>query len=81
MQNPLRFFSLGAVLVVGLPSAALAHPGHDGHELTWDFSHLVAHPLATVCCLAVLAASVWLGWRLTRHPAKSAAPLDVRARH
>jgi hypothetical protein len=28
------FLTLGAVL----PTVALAHPGHDGHELTWDVS-------------------------------------------
>jgi hypothetical protein len=23
--------------LITLPALALAHPGHDGHELTWDF--------------------------------------------
>ena len=42
-----------------------AHPGHDGHEnggFTWDFSHLATHPLATLGCVALLAALVWAGW-------------------
>lgn len=38
------------------PALASAHPGHEGHELTWDYQHLVAHPLATLGCFAVLAA-------------------------
>jgi hypothetical protein len=28
------FLTLAAVL----PTVALAHPGHDGHELTWELS-------------------------------------------
>ena len=23
---------------------AQAHPGHDGHDFTWDFGHLAAYP-------------------------------------
>ncbi len=41
-----------------LASAARAHPGHDGHELTWDFSHLAQHPIATMGCAAVVGAAV-----------------------
>jgi hypothetical protein len=38
-----------------------AHPGHDGeHDVTWDFGHLAAHPLATVVCFAVIVAAVGL---------------------
>jgi hypothetical protein len=40
-------------------SAALAHPGHDGHDLTWDFQHLAANPVATLLCAAVLAGAAW----------------------
>jgi hypothetical protein len=42
-------------LLVLFPALARAHPGHEGHELTWDYQHLVAHPLATLECFAVLA--------------------------
>jgi len=43
-------------------SPVLAHPGHDdGHELTWELSHLAAYPFATAGCLAVLAAAAWIG--------------------
>lgn len=38
---------------------AHAHPGHDGDELTWDFGHLAAHPLATAGCALVLVAGAW----------------------
>jgi hypothetical protein len=41
-------------------TVANAHPGHDGHELTWDFSHLAQHPLATMGCAAVIGASIGL---------------------
>lgn len=43
-----------------MPHAANAHPGHDGHELTWDFSHAMAHPVATGVSLAVVIAAIWL---------------------
>lgn len=40
-------------------SVALAHPGHDGHDLTWDFQHLAANPVATLLCAVVIAGAVW----------------------
>ncbi len=51
------------VLVSAAPliatSLAFAHPGHDGdHGLTWEFSHLAAHPVATALCGAVLVTAV-----------------------
>lgn len=38
-----------------------AHPGHDGHDVTWDFSagHLASHPVATVVCAVLLVAAAW----------------------
>jgi hydrogenase/urease accessory protein HupE len=65
-----RQLSLAAVsnLVV---SVALAHPGHDGHEgggeFTWDFSHLGAHPVATIACVVV--AGVLIGMIVSRFSA------------
>lgn len=44
-----------ASLLLLFPTLALAHPGHEGDELTWDYQHLVSHPLATLGCFAVLA--------------------------
>ena len=38
-----------------------AHPGHEGHEgggFTWDFSHLVSNPLATLAYLTLLVVAV-----------------------
>jgi len=49
------------VAVIGFlwaASGVSAHPGHDGHELTWDFSHLAQHPFATMGCAAVVGAGV-----------------------
>jgi hypothetical protein len=28
--------------LLALPALVHAHPGHDGHELTWDFHVLIA---------------------------------------
>ncbi len=59
---------------------AHAHPGHDGHEsggLTWDFSHLAAYPLATLGCVALLAALGWAAWSHL-HSARDHAPQSLR---
>lgn len=63
-----RAFIPSAVFVY---SAALAHahPGHDGHELTWDLSHLADYPLATIACFAFVSVASWIGWRLLRRDA------------
>jgi hydrogenase/urease accessory protein HupE len=59
-----RATAVSAVLLA-VPSLALAHPGHDGdHGLTWDFSHLAAHPLATALGALVLVGAVWGGAQL-----------------
>ncbi|HYP15683.1 MAG TPA: hypothetical protein VEQ65_00620 [Opitutus sp.] len=54
---PLR---LVAVLVAAAPSVLSAHPGHDDPEITWEFSHLVEHPAATLACFAILIGAAWL---------------------
>ena len=57
-----RTLSLFSVVFASV-SVLRAHPGHDdGHELIWDLGHLAEHPLATIGCVAVLAALVWGGW-------------------
>ncbi len=57
--HPGRIFAYPAVFVASAVLAQ-AHPGHDdGHELTWDFRHLVENPGATVICLLLLAAAGW----------------------
>lgn len=45
---------------------AQAHPGHEGHELTWDLGHLAGHPLATLGCAAVLVVAAWAAFRIAR---------------
>lgn len=45
-----------AVAFLSVTSLAQAHPGHDGHELTWDLGHLAQHPFATMGCAAVAGA-------------------------
>jgi urease accessory protein len=54
-----RFFSL-ALLTVTFAAVAHAHPGHDGHELTWDFSGGVLHPLSGWDhLLAMISVGLW----------------------
>lgn len=67
MKAPRRLSHLLTLAPLILPVALLAHPGHDGdHDFTWDFSHLVQHPLATLFCAAVLGVAVWAIVRATR---------------
>jgi urease accessory protein len=55
-----KALSLLAIVAFVLPSLALAHPGHDGHELTWDFSGGFAHPLSGWDhLLAMIAVGLW----------------------
>jgi len=43
-----------------LPALAHAHPGHDGHDFTWDFSGGFAHPLSGWDhLLAMIAVGLW----------------------
>ncbi len=55
-----RFGQISAALVL-LPSAAFAHPGHDGgHDLSWDFGSGFAHPIVGLDhLLAMLAVGLW----------------------
>ncbi len=66
---PTAIFLATAVLV-------RAHPGHAGHELTWDLRHLAANPGATLWCFGVVGAAAWGLWKMTR----SAAPAVKRVR-
>ena len=43
-----------------------AHPGHDGHELTWDLAHLATYPVATLLLAVTFAAAGLGGWWLLR---------------
>lgn len=73
----LRSVLLGAALFSALPLVAHAHPGHDDHELTWDFSHLAAHPFATAAWIAALAGLAWLTASAVR--SRLDEPKNVRA--
>ena len=66
MRNSFRPAFLATFFVAALPVVALAHPGHDDHDFTWDFSHLAAHPFATLGCGAVIAVSAVIVWRVMR---------------
>ncbi len=64
-----RVASLSAVFAAGA-SMVRAHPGHDGHELTWDFGHLAQHPVATMACGAVLGIACFVAIQIRRHRAE-----------
>ena len=58
-----------ASLLLLFPTLALAHPGHEGDELTWDYQHLLSHPLATLGCFAVSGTAKSLDYGLAAVPA------------
>lgn len=66
MNHLLRRVPGHVAVVTALASVARAHPGHDGHEgggeFAWDFTHLAAHPLATLAFVALAGVSVALLW-------------------
>ena len=53
-----RFASRVLLVLAALPAVAQAHPGHDGHELTWDLGHLAAHPFATLLWVVLFSAGI-----------------------
>ena len=55
--TPRRLF-ITVIGFLGSAGLANAHPGHDGHELTWDFGHLAQHPIATMACAAVAGGAI-----------------------
>jgi urease accessory protein len=49
-----------ALAAFALPVLAHAHPGHEGHELTWDFTSGALHPLSGWDhLLAMIAVGLW----------------------
>ena len=66
MKYSLRAMVAGVFALLASTAHLRAHPGHDGDELTWDFGHLAAHPLATAGCFAVVLAVVATGWAVRR---------------
>ena len=47
MKLPCRRALAPAAAFLALTAFAQAHPGHGGHDFTWDFGHLAAYPDAT----------------------------------
>jgi hypothetical protein len=78
MTLSLRRISLPAASFLATAGLAQAHPGHDGHDFTWDFGHLAAYPGATLLCFGFLAAVVRGVWKLTRPSEESAKLVRVR---
>jgi len=59
MKRLLRLASPAALALL-FPALAQAHPGHDGHDLTWDFSGGFAHPVGGLDhILAMVAVGLW----------------------
>jgi len=51
---------LAAIATLALPLLAQAHPGHDGHDLTWSFGTGFGHPLSGWDhLLDMLAVGIW----------------------
>lgn len=73
-----------ASLLLLFPTLALAHPGHEGDELTWDYQHLVSHPLATLGCFAVLAVGAGVVYLVAHQcgltPRRNASPVRAKER-
>jgi len=60
MRTLRRFPIRIAALLSALPSLALAHPGHEGHDFGWDFSAGLAHPFSGWDhLLAMIAVGLW----------------------
>ncbi|HTO05154.1 MAG TPA: hypothetical protein VL069_15700 [Opitutus sp.] len=73
MITSCRSTFIAALFAIVIPVLAHAHPGHDDHDFTWDFSHLTAHPWATLGCLAALFAGAWIVWRWLKNAALRSA--------
>jgi len=56
----MKLSRLLALAVLSLPLLAHAHPGHEGHELTWDFTSGAVHPFSGWDhLLAMGAVGIW----------------------
>ena len=69
--GPMNISRIGCTIAIflAMAGAAQAHPGHDGHELTWEFRHLAQHPVVALglgFMLAMGAAGIWQLLRLGR---------------
>ncbi len=56
----MKLSRLLALAAFTLPVLAHAHPGHEGHDLTWDFTSGAMHPLSGWDhLLAMIAVGLW----------------------
>ena len=69
MKNSLARMIGPAIGFLATAGLVHAHPGHEGHELTWDLSHLADHPLATLACFSLMFAAGLGGWLMLRRGA------------
>lgn len=55
-----RLLACSTTLLALLPAVASAHPGHDGHELVWDYSggHVHLEPFIAVLAMAMIVVAV-----------------------
>lgn len=66
-----RLFS-ATVVFASFASIAQAHPGHDdGHELTWELRHLLAHSGATLSWMILLGVALAVGVWFVRRSGRS----------
>ena len=66
MMPSLRRALTSSAIFLATAVLTQAHPGHDGHDLTWELRHLAANPGATLWCFGVVGAVAWGLWRIIR---------------
>lgn len=63
------FCTLSSLIVLASATVAHAHPGHAGHDLTWDVSHPSEQGAAIVLLgFAVVCACVWAAQQFPSRP-------------
>jgi hypothetical protein len=63
------FCALSSLIVLGLATVAHAHPGHAGHDVTWDVSHPSEQgALIVQLGFAVVGAWVWAAQQFPSRP-------------
>jgi hypothetical protein len=63
------FFALSSLIVLASATVAHAHPGHVGHDVTWDVSHPSEQGAPIVLLgFAVVCAWVWAAHQFSSRP-------------
>lgn len=78
MKPTLRHAVAPFAMFLSTAVLARAHPGHDGHDFTWDFGHLAAYPDATILCFGLVGGAVWGTWKIVRASAEAPKGVVVR---